>query len=112
MSMSYPVQLIEESLQSSQFLSVRYLATIQGCPLLWDAQTHQPWWPDGEPMDITYEPDGGITMEALCDVNRVMSGVQPKRMDCGHTVRSGEAYLTWLEEQRDTCLTCAQEGKR
>jgi hypothetical protein len=88
----------------------QYLGTIQGCPLLWDAQEHCPVWPDGEPQAVHYEADGSITIEAQCDVYRLPGYVrQPKLLDCGHGVRAHEAYVTWIAEARDTCLACAQE---
>lgn len=86
----------------------RYLTTILGCPLLWDDASHCPVWPEGEPTEVIWRGENGIDVYELCDVNLVMRGVQPKRMDCSHTVRSGEPYVTWIGESRDECLLCAE----
>ncbi len=86
----------------------RYIATVLGCPLLWDDADHCPVWPNGKPTEVQWLGENGIDVYELCDVNLVMPGVQPKRMDCGHTVRSGEPYLTFLADNLDECLPCAE----
>jgi hypothetical protein len=91
----------------------QYLGTIAGCPLLWDDQARGPYWPEGEPEVVTYEAGWGIQIDPLCDVNQLPRWVrQPKSLDCGHEVRGGEIYLTWLSGQRDECVSCAQGDRR
>jgi hypothetical protein len=92
--------------------ALQYLGTIAGCPLLWDDQAHGPWWPQGEPQIVTYESTGGIMIDPCCDVNQVPPWVrQGKLLDCGHEVRALEIYVTWLSNQRDECVSCAQEDR-
>lgn len=86
--------------------SLHYLGTIQGCALLWDDRTHQPVWEDAEPQQITYDPDGGVTIEPLYDIYQAWWSGPGKALDCGHVVRRPDIYVTWLAEQKDECLSC------
>jgi hypothetical protein len=89
----------------------QYLGTIGGFPLLWDDQARGPYWPEGEPQGVTYEANDGIVVDHRCDVNKLPRWVrQPKPLDCGHEVRGGEIYVTFLETNTDECLACATEG--
>ena len=112
MSSRYPVELHTfDSPELELTASMRYVGTILGCPLLWDDAEHQPIWPDGWPETIVYEADGSITIDACVDVNRVVWWVkQPRPLDCEHTVRGGDLYVTWLASGAETCLACAVRG--
>lgn len=88
--------------------SLRYLTTIDGCPLLWDDRAGCPVWPEGEPTQVGYELDGSVTIEPRCDVYRAWWGLPGRRLDCSHVVSAPSHYLTWLADGRDTCLTCGE----
>lgn len=100
-------QNTEARFEAATMAPPSYLGTIQGCPLLWDDQRHQPWWPEGEPTDVRYEADGSMTMEPQCDVHQAWWAGLGKPLDCGHRVAYPGYYLSWLAEQRDECLACA-----
>ena len=89
--------------------SPRYqdLGSILGYALVWDHEAHQPWWPEGEPKQVSYDADDGVTINAVCDVNQAWWHGRGKPLDCGHRVAAPGHYVSWLAEQRDECLACA-----
>jgi hypothetical protein len=87
-----------------------FLGSILGEELWWDGG---PWWSDAEPMRHTYDLDGTIRADYLCDVNRLPDYIRvPKVLSCGHGVRGSEIYVTWLDTDEDVCLACATEIRR
>lgn len=86
---------------------VTYLGTIMDQPLHWDDRDGCPWWPEGEPMGWSLDPDGGITQEPLMDINRLPAWAGLKHLDCGDQIRGGDVYATILAAQWDLCLPCA-----